>query len=178
MVLVDFGLKHSILRELSKRNCNVTVVPYTTTAEEILHLNPDGVMLSNGPGNPEDVPQALDMIRGVQGKIPIFGICMGHQLFAMANGAKTYKMKFGHRGFNHAVREIATGRVDFTSQNHGYAVSREDLPEHLISLTKKSMTSQLKVCVTDTNLLSLFNTTQTQPLVHTTQATYLTSLSR
>ena len=119
VVLVDFGLKHSILRELSKRNCNVTVVPYSTTAEKILHLNPDGVMLSNGPGNPEDVPEALDMIRGVQGKIPIFGICMGHQLFAMANGAKTYKMKFGHRGFNHAVREIATGRVDFTSQNHG-----------------------------------------------------------
>lgn len=80
VVLVDFGLKHSILRELSKRNCNVTVVPYSTTAEEILHLNPDGVMLSNGPGNPEDVPEALDMIRGVQGKIPIFGICMGHQL--------------------------------------------------------------------------------------------------
>lgn len=132
VVLVDFGLKHSILRELSKRNCNVTVVPYSTTAEEILHLNPDGVMLSNGPGNPEGVPAALDMIRGVQGKIPIFGICMGHQLFAMANGAKTYKMKFGHRGFNHAVREIATGRIDFTSQNHGYAVSREDLPEHLI----------------------------------------------
>ena len=110
VVLVDFGLKHSILRELSKRDCNVTVVPYTTTAEEILHLNPDGVMLSNGPGNPEDVPEALEMIRGILGKIPIFGICMGHQLFAMANGAKTYKMKFGHRGFNHAVREIATGR--------------------------------------------------------------------
>lgn len=132
VVLVDFGLKHSILRELAKRDCNVTVVPHTTTAEEILHLNPDGVMLSNGPGNPEDVPEALEMIRGVQGKIPVFGICMGHQLFAMANGAKTHKMKFGHRGFNHAVREIATGRVDFTSQNHGYAVSREDLPESLI----------------------------------------------
>ena len=132
VVLVDFGLKHSILRELAKRNCSVTVVPYDTSAEEILQLNPDGVMLSNGPGNPEDVPEALDMIRGVQGKIPIFGICMGHQLFSMANGAKTHKMKFGHRGFNHAVREIATGRVDFTSQNHGYAVSREDLPECLI----------------------------------------------
>ena len=91
----------------------MTVVPYDTRAEEILQLNPDGVMLSNGPGNPEDVPEALDMIRGVQGKIPIFGICMGHQLFSMANGAKTHKMKFGHRGFNHAVREIATGRVDF-----------------------------------------------------------------
>ncbi|ARC47524.2 carbamoyl-phosphate synthase small subunit [Streptococcus gordonii] len=132
VVLVDFGLKHSILRELAKRNCSVTVVPYNTSAEEILQLNPDGVMLSNGPGNPEDVPEALDMIRGIQGKIPIFGICMGHQLFSMANGAKTHKMKFGHRGFNHAVREIATGRVDFTSQNHGYAVSREDLPECLI----------------------------------------------
>lgn len=132
VVLVDFGLKHSILRELSKRNCNVTVVPHTTSAEQILQLQPDGVMLSNGPGNPEDVPHALDMIRGVQGKIPLFGICMGHQLFSMANGAKTYKMKFGHRGFNHAVREIASGRVDFTSQNHGFAVSREDLPADLI----------------------------------------------
>lgn len=132
VVLVDFGLKHSILRELAKRNCSVTVVPYDTSAEEILQLNPDGVMLSNGPGNPEDVPEALEMIRGVQGKIPIFGICMGHQLFSMANGARTHKMKFGHRGFNHAVCEIATGRVDFTSQNHGYAVSREDLPACLI----------------------------------------------
>ena len=132
IVLVDFGLKHSILRELAVRDCNVTVLPHDTTAEEILRLNPDGVMLSNGPGNPEDVPYALDMIRGIQGKIPIFGICMGHQLFAKANGAKTHKMKFGHRGFNHAVREIASGRVDFTSQNHGYAVSREDLPDELI----------------------------------------------
>lgn len=132
IVLVDFGLKHSILRELSKRNCNITVVPYNTTAEEILTLSPDGVMLSNGPGNPDDVPEALEMIQKIQGRIPIFGICMGHQLFAKANGAQTYKMKFGHRGFNHAVREIATGRVDFTSQNHGYAVSRENLPEHLM----------------------------------------------
>ena len=132
VVLVDFGLKHSILRELSKRECNVTVVPFDTTAEEILALSPDGVMLSNGPGNPDDVPEALEMIRSIQGKIPIFGICMGHQLYAKANGAKTYKMKFGHRGFNHAVREIVTGRVDFTSQNHGYAVSREDLPDCLM----------------------------------------------
>lgn len=132
VVLVDFGLKHSILRELSKRECNVTVVPFDTTAEEILALSPDGVMLSNGPGNPDDVPEALEMIRSIQGKIPIFGICMGHQLYAKANGAKTYKMKFGHRGFNHAVREIVTGRVDFTSQNHGFAVSREDLPDCLM----------------------------------------------
>lgn len=132
VVLVDFGLKHSILRELAKRKCNITVVPYDTSAEEILTLNPDGVMLSNGPGDPDDVPEVLDMIRAVQGKIPLFGICMGHQLFAKANGAKTYKMPFGHRGFNHAVREIATGRVDFTSQNHGFAVAREELPEELM----------------------------------------------
>lgn len=132
IILVDFGLKHSILREFSKRQSNVTVVPYNTTAEEILQLNPDGVMLSNGPGDPTDVPEALDMIRGIQGKIPLFGICMGHQLFSLANGAKTFKMKFGHRGFNHAVREIASGRIDFTSQNHGFAVDRESLPECLL----------------------------------------------
>ena len=89
-------------------------------------------MLSNGPGNPDDVPQVLEMIRGIQGEIPLFGICMGHQLFCKANGAQTYKMKFGHRGFNHAVREIATGRIDFTSQNHGYAVSRENFPSELL----------------------------------------------
>ena len=132
VVLVDFGLKHSILRELAKRNCSVTVVPYNTSAEEILQLNPDGVMLSNGPGNPEDVPEALDMIRGIQGKIPIFGICMGHQLFSMANGAKTHKMKFGHRGFNHAVREIATGKIEMTSQNHLYSIVRDSLPHDLL----------------------------------------------
>ncbi|HEP2451480.1 carbamoyl phosphate synthase small subunit [Streptococcus pyogenes] len=132
IVLVDFGLKHSILREFSKRQCNITVVPFNITAEEVLQLNPDGLMLSNGPGNPEDLPEALDMIRGVQGKIPIFGICMGHQLFSLANGAKTCKMTFGHRGFNHAVREIATGRIDFTSQNHGYAVERSSLPDTLM----------------------------------------------
>lgn len=132
VVLVDFGLKHSILRELAERNCDVTVVPHDTTAETILALAPDGVMLSNGPGDPDDVPAVLDMIRGVQGKIPLFGICMGHQLFAKANGAQTYKMTFGHRGFNHAVRELETGRVDFTSQNHGFAVSRDNLPDCLI----------------------------------------------
>lgn len=132
VVVVDFGLKHSILRELSKRHCDITVVPHNTTAEEILEMSPDGVMLTNGPGDPTDVPQAVTMIQQIQGKVPIFGICLGHQLFSLANGATTYKMKFGHRGFNHAVREIATGRIDFTSQNHGYAVSSEDLPEELL----------------------------------------------
>ncbi|WP_332380413.1 carbamoyl phosphate synthase small subunit [Lactococcus cremoris] len=132
VVVVDFGLKHSILRELSKRECNLTVVPYNTSAKEILEMEPDGVMLTNGPGDPTDVPETIEMIKEVQGKIPIFGICLGHQLFSLANGATTYKMKFGHRGFNHAVREVATGRIDFTSQNHGYAVSSENLPEDLM----------------------------------------------
>lgn len=133
VVVVDFGLKHSILRELAARGCNLTVMPPTTTAEAILDLNPDGVMLTNGPGDPKDVPEALDMIRGVQGRIPLFGICLGHQLFALANGADTFKMKFGHRGFNHPVREIATGRIDFTSQNHGYAVAPDSVdPSQLL----------------------------------------------
>ncbi|MDK6855058.1 carbamoyl phosphate synthase small subunit [Aerococcus sp. UMB7533] len=133
VVVVDFGLKHSILRALSERHCSVTVVPYDTDAQTILALKPDGVMLSNGPGDPKDLSTVLDMIREIQEQVPIFGICLGHQLFALANGADTYKMKFGHRGVNHPVREIATGRIDFTSQNHGYAVAKDSIdPEKLI----------------------------------------------
>jgi carbamoyl-phosphate synthase small subunit len=127
VAVVDFGLKHSILRELSRRDCQLTVLPYNTTAEEILALNPDGVMLTNGPGDPTDVPEALEMIRGIQGKIPIFGICLGHQLFSLANGAKTTKLKFGHRGLNHPVRNLVKKRIDFTSQNHGYVVDPTSL---------------------------------------------------
>lgn len=135
VVVVDFGLKHSILRELNKRECNVTVVPYDTTAQEILRLAPDGVMLTNGPGDPTSIPEALDMINEIQGKIPLFGICLGHQLLCLANGGETFKMKFGHRGFNHPVREIATGRIDFTSQNHGYAVDADSLVHTDLEIT-------------------------------------------
>ena len=127
IVVIDFGLKHSILRELSNRDCHLTVLPYDTDSQTILDLKPDGVMLTNGPGDPKDVPTALEMIRGIQGKVPIFGICLGHQLIALANGADTFKLKFGHRGFNHPVKEIATGRIDFTSQNHGYAVDHKTI---------------------------------------------------
>ncbi len=102
----DFGLKHSILRELSKRECNLTVVPYNTSAQEILEMEPDGVMLTMALVTQQMYQEAIEMIKEIQGKIPIFGICLGHQLFSLANGAKTYKMKFGHRGFNHAVREM------------------------------------------------------------------------
>ncbi len=106
VVLVDFGAKLGIIRELSQRNCDIIVVSQDTTAEEILLMNPDGIMLSNGPGDPEDVPHALDMIRGLLGKVPIFGICLGHQLIGLACGAKTFKLKFGHRGGNHPVLDL------------------------------------------------------------------------
>lgn len=136
IVLVDFGMKHGILREFTRRNCHVTVVPYHTTAEEILQLNPDGVMLSNGPGDPKDVPEAITMLNGIIGKLPVFGICLGHQLFALACGGDTIKMKFGHRGSNHPVKDIATGRVYMTSQNHGYSVKEESLAGTALSITQ------------------------------------------
>ena len=133
IVVIDFGLKNSILRELAKRDCNCVVLPYTVSAEKILSLKPDGVLLSNGPGDPLEMADAVEMVKEVEKHIPLMGICMGHQVFALANGAKTYKMKFGHRGFNHPVREIATGNIGFTSQNHGYAVDRDSVdPENLM----------------------------------------------
>ncbi|EDL64117.1 carbamoyl phosphate synthase small subunit [Bacillus sp. SG-1] len=135
VVLVDFGMKHGILRELNKRDCDVIVVPYNTTAEEIQALNPDGIMLSNGPGDPKDVPEAIEMINETLGKIPLFGICLGHQLFALASGGDTFKMKFGHRGSNHPVKDLATGKVAITSQNHGYSVDEDSLIETRLEVT-------------------------------------------
>ena len=127
VVVVDFGMKHGILRELNNRNCDVIVVPHNTTSEEIMNLCPDGIMLTNGPGNPENVPEAIQMIKGVLGKVPLFGICLGHQLFALACGAETEKMKFGHRGSNHPVKDLKTGKVALTSQNHGYTVNADSV---------------------------------------------------
>ncbi|RQP12514.1 MAG: carbamoyl-phosphate synthase small subunit [Chryseobacterium sp.] len=127
VVLVDFGSKNGILRELNERHCDVIVVPQNVTAEDILMINPDGVMLSNGPGDPMSVPHAQEMIRGILGKVPIFGICLGHQLISLACGARTYKLKFGHRGGNHPVLDLRTNKVAITSQNHGYAVDQESL---------------------------------------------------
>lgn len=135
IVVVDFGAKHSILRELAKRDCNTIVVPYSTTAQEILNLHPDGVLLSNGPGNPEEMTAAAEMVAEIEKHLPVFGICMGHQIFALANGASTYKMKFGHRGFNHPVRDIASGQIVFTSQNHGYAVDPASVDKEKLMIT-------------------------------------------
>lgn len=135
VVLVDFGMKHGILRELNQRDCDVIVVPYNTTAEEILQLRPDGIMLSNGPGDPKDVPEAIEMIKGILGKMPLFGICLGHQLFALACGADTEKMKFGHRGSNHPVKDLATGKIAITSQNHGYTVEMDSIQKTRLEVT-------------------------------------------
>ncbi|GGG16473.1 glutamine-hydrolyzing carbamoyl-phosphate synthase small subunit [Paenibacillus aceti] len=127
IVLVDFGAKSGILRELNKRDCDVIIVPHDTTAEEIRRLNPDGIQLSNGPGDPKDVPYAAKMISELLGEYPIFGICLGHQLLSLACGADTEKLKFGHRGGNHPVQELATGRCYITSQNHGYTVNEASI---------------------------------------------------
>lgn len=129
VVLMDFGAKHNICRELVNRGCNVTVVPGDTSAEEIKSMNPDGLMLSNGPGDPSDNTEIIAQLKRLcEYKIPTFGICLGHQLLALSQGAKTEKLKYGHRGANQPAKEIETGRVYITSQNHGYAVVSDSMP--------------------------------------------------
>ena len=122
VVAYDFGIKRSILRQLAARGCEITVVPAGTPAREVLERRPDGVFLSNGPGDPAAVPEGITAVRDLLGKVPIFGICLGHQILALALGANTYKLKFGHRGGNHPVREVATGAVSISAHNHGFAV--------------------------------------------------------
>ncbi len=130
VVLWDFGAKANIRRELLKRGLDVVTVPALTTAEKILSLNPDGVMLSNGPGDPQENVSIIEEIKKIlKARIPVFGICLGHQLLALANGAKTVKLKYGHRGANQPVKQLSTGRVYISSQNHGYAVENDSLPE-------------------------------------------------
>ncbi|MDE6470083.1 MAG: carbamoyl phosphate synthase small subunit [Eubacterium sp.] len=127
VVLIDYGTKKNIVRELNKRGCNVAVVPYNTKAEDILSLNPDGIMLSNGPGDPEENIDEIEELKKLVGKKPIFAICLGHQLLALAMGGKTTKLKYGHRGVNQPVKNIETGRTFISSQNHGYAVVNDSV---------------------------------------------------
>lgn len=132
---IDCGMKLNILRSLNGRRCNVTVMPWNTTAEQVTALNPDGIFLSNGPGNPTDVPPVIELVRQLRGKYPIFGICLGHQIISLAYGAKTYKLKFGHRGGNHPVRNLNTGKIEITSQNHSYAVDADSVASTSLSVT-------------------------------------------
>lgn len=135
VVAIDCGIKLNIIRKLNEKGCNVTVVPYNTTSEEILNMKPDGLFLSNGPGNPEDVQTVINVVKELKGKLPIFGICLGHQMISLALGAQTFKMKFGHRGGNHPVKNLSNGKLEITSQNHSYAVDVNSLEGTELELT-------------------------------------------
>lgn len=135
VVAVDCGIKLNIIRCLNRCGCNVTIVPYDTTPEEIAFMNPDGIFLSNGPGDPEDVTPVIHTVRELRGRYPIFGICLGHQIISLAYGAKTYKLKFGHRGGNHPVKNLKTGKIEITSQNHSYAVDLDSVKETDLTVT-------------------------------------------
>ena len=135
VVAIDCGMKQNIVRSLNARGCKVTVVPWNTSAVEIQRLCPDGIFLSNGPGNPTDVPEVIQAVKRLRGKYPIFGICLGHQIISLAYGAKTYKLKFGHRGGNHPVRNLETGKIEITSQNHSYAVDTDSLSGTKLTVT-------------------------------------------
>ena len=136
---VDCGMKGNIVRSLNARGCDVTILPWNTTAETVEALNPDGVFLSNGPGDPQDAKPVIDLASRLRGKYPIFGICLGHQIIALSYGARTYKLKFGHRGGNHPVKNLITGKVEITSQNHSYAVDEKSLGGSGLSVTHRNL---------------------------------------
>ncbi len=136
IVMLDFGYKKNILRSLTKRGCDVVIVPWNASLETIQSYRPQGILLSNGPGNPKDIPEVLPVIRDLQKSYPMFSICMGHQLFALANGADTEKLKFGHRGGNHPVKDLNLGKVFMSSQNHGYSVTNDSVNNTELEITQ------------------------------------------
>jgi carbamoyl-phosphate synthase small subunit len=142
VVAYDFGIKENILRMLTRENCRVTVVPAKTPAEEVMAMNPDGVFFSNGPGDPEPLDYAIENVQKLQGKAPMFGICLGHQIFGLALGGKTYKLKFGHHGGNHPIMNHQTGKVEITAQNHNFAVDPESLDEKTVEKTHTNLNDQ------------------------------------
>ena len=168
VVAYDFGVKRNILRMLAERDCQVTVVPATTPAAEVLAMNPDGVFLSNGPGDPEPCEYAIEAIRAITAaRVPIFGICLGHQLLSLASGARTVKMKFGHHGANHPVQDLDSGRVMITSQNHGFAVDEDSLPANLRATHKSLFDGSLQgVARTDVPAFSFQGHPEASPGPH------------
>lgn len=168
VVAYDFGVKRNILRMLADRGCRLTVVPAQTPAKDVLAMNPDGVFLSNGPGDPEPCTYAIEAIQEIlETKIPIFGICLGHQLLGLASGAKTMKMKFGHHGANHPVQDIESGVVMITSQNHGFAIDENTLPINL-KMTHQSLFDQSLqgIARTDTSAFSFQGHPEASPGPH------------
>ena len=152
VVAIDCGMKMNIVRSLNARGCDVTIVPWNTPAETIEALKPDGVFISNGPGDPTDVQAVIDTVRALRGKYPMFGICLGHQIIALAYGAQTYKLKFGHRGGNHPVKDLTTGKIEITSQNHSYAGdarSLEKTPLHCTHINLLDNTVEGMECKAD-----------------------------
>lgn len=135
VVAIDCGMKQNIVRELNRRSCRVTVVPFNTSSEEIKALRPDGLFISNGPGNPTDVSETVETVKSLHGFCPVFGICLGHQIIALSYGAKTYKLKFGHRGGNHPVKNLLTDKIEITSQNHSYAVDCDSIKNTPLTVT-------------------------------------------
>ncbi len=168
VVAYDFGVKRNILRMLVERGCRLTVVPAQTSAQDVLALNPDGVFLSNGPGDPEPCDYAITAIEAIlSADVPVFGICLGHQLLALASGAKTKKMKFGHHGANHPVQDVQKGTVMITSQNHGFAVDEENMPDNLMATHKSLFDGSLQgIARTDKSAFSFQGHPEASPGPH------------